>query len=123
MKEKITIKIHSFIDLITNSSTEMFVIDNSKGIEFVKDIIEAKFPKLFKEIHIYEGEDEYMWEFNEYDKERSIRYLKKMGYTLIEPPQDFIPLSIHISAERGTMSEEFIKFIEKEFNGEYSSNG
>ena len=32
----ITIKAHSFIDVITNSSTELFVGDQAKGVEFIK---------------------------------------------------------------------------------------
>ena len=123
MKERITIKVHSFVDLITNSSTEMFMIDNSHGIEFVKDAIQARFPELMKELSIHLDEDEFIWEFNQYDKERAIKYLLKMGYTIIEPSADFIPMSIQIYAERGTMPDEFIKFIEEKFNGEYSSNG
>lgn len=123
MKEQITIKIHSFIDLITNSSTEMFVIDNSYGIEFVRDAIRAKFPELIDEFQICLDTDQFLWEFNEYDKKRAIKYLKKLGYTLIEPAIDYIPMSIQIYSERGTMSDEFIKYIEEKFNGEYSSNG
>ena len=123
MKEQITIRIHSFIDLITNSSTEMFVIDNSYGIEFVRDAIRAKFPKLIDELDIHVCEDEFIWEFNQYDKERAIKYLKKMGYTIIEPAMNYIPMSIQIYSERGVMSKEFIKYIEEKFNGDYSSNG
>jgi len=40
----ITIPIHSFVDVITNSSSEVFVTCNSKTIEVVKSII-----KLFLE--------------------------------------------------------------------------
>jgi len=37
---KIKINIHSFVDLITNSSTELFVLDTNKSLEVVKDILQ-----------------------------------------------------------------------------------
>lgn len=33
------IKIHSFVDVITNSSTELFVIESDKTVEMVEDIL------------------------------------------------------------------------------------
>ena len=56
MKTKISIKIHSFVDLITNSSSEIFVQANDKTIESIKEIVnnllgiansELKFDDLF----------------------------------------------------------------------------
>ena len=58
MKEHLIIRTHSFIDLITNSSTEMFVINGSYELDFVKKVIEEKFPKLMKYLDIYFDEDE-----------------------------------------------------------------
>ena len=40
MTKKIRIKIHSFVDVITNSSTELFITNNRKTIDQVKDILE-----------------------------------------------------------------------------------
>ena len=37
---KIKINIHSFVDLITNSSTELFVLDTDKSLDVVKDILQ-----------------------------------------------------------------------------------
>lgn len=39
LKNKYTIKIHSFIDIITNLSTEIYVAANQKTVESVKEII------------------------------------------------------------------------------------
>ena len=36
----ITINVHSMVDLITNSSTELFVADTEKSVEVVKDILQ-----------------------------------------------------------------------------------
>ena len=38
---KIVIQIHSFVDVITNSSTELFVLDTDKSVEAVKEILQA----------------------------------------------------------------------------------
>jgi len=40
MKQICAIKLHSAVDLITNSSTELFVCDTDKEIEIVKEILE-----------------------------------------------------------------------------------
>ena len=39
LKDSYTIKIHSFVNLITNSSTEIYVAANQKTVESVKEII------------------------------------------------------------------------------------
>ena len=39
MKQLMIINTHSMIDVITNSSTELFIVDESKTVEFVKDIL------------------------------------------------------------------------------------
>ena len=39
MNKKYTIKIHSFIDLITNSSTEIYIEASDKTVQTVKDIV------------------------------------------------------------------------------------
>ena len=40
MKTKIIVKPHSFVDVITNSSTEMFVANRGHTVEEVKEIID-----------------------------------------------------------------------------------
>jgi hypothetical protein len=39
MKSLITINVHSFVDLITNSSSELFVCEGTKSVETVKEIL------------------------------------------------------------------------------------
>jgi len=41
MKTLLIIDLHSFVDVITNSSTELFVCDTDKTIEMVKEILAA----------------------------------------------------------------------------------
>jgi len=41
MKNVLIIKPHSFVDLITNSSSELFVCETSKSIEAVKAVVET----------------------------------------------------------------------------------
>lgn len=36
---KIIIPVHSFVDVITNSSSELFVLDTNKSVEMVENII------------------------------------------------------------------------------------
>jgi len=36
----ITINVHSMVDLITNSSTELFILDKEKSVEVVKEILQ-----------------------------------------------------------------------------------
>ena len=47
----IVIHPHSIVDLITNSSTELFVIDTDKSIETVKEILQKESIDYFKEIY------------------------------------------------------------------------
>ena len=53
MKTKIIVKPHSFVDVITNSSTEMFVANRVHTVKEVKEII-----GILKETFYYTGEDE-----------------------------------------------------------------
>lgn len=39
VKKQIFIKLHSVLDLITNSSSELFIVDTSKAEEIVKEIL------------------------------------------------------------------------------------
>jgi hypothetical protein len=39
MKKIFVISIHSIIDVITNSSTELFIIDESKTLDMIKEVI------------------------------------------------------------------------------------
>lgn len=50
MKNVIVINLHSFVDVITNSSTELFVCDTDKSIETVESILREKL-KQFNALH------------------------------------------------------------------------
>ena len=50
MKTLLIIKTHSFVDVITNSSTELFVCDDEKTLEEVKNLLQEKW-KLFRELY------------------------------------------------------------------------
>ena len=36
----VTINVHSMVDLITNSSTELFILDTEKSVDVIKDILQ-----------------------------------------------------------------------------------
>ena len=68
--DKIIINIHSFVDLITNSSTELFVLDTDKTLAVVKEILQnaidlhnksmgtnLKFENVFKEPYFGSGNE------------------------------------------------------------------
>lgn len=73
---------HSIIDVITNSSTELFVLDTDKSLDFVKEILESaiqlhnkinkshlKFKDVFDEPYIQEGDSKIDgWDINIPDK-------------------------------------------------------
>ena len=40
--KKFIIKTHSFVDVITNSSTELFVCDTDKSVDTIKDLFREK---------------------------------------------------------------------------------
>jgi len=50
MKTLLKVSIHSFVDLITNSSSELFVCSTDKTIEVVKKIIEGLFDNYIENI-------------------------------------------------------------------------
>jgi hypothetical protein len=116
MKEKIKIKIHSFIDVITNSSAELFVINKSFGLEFVNEAIKKEFP----DSHLFGYLDNPEWD-TYIDTEDAINHLLARGYSIVRPKEEIDPEAIIISCERGEMSDEFKKFIIETFNGEYES--
>lgn len=68
MGKMFVVNVHSLVDLITNSSTELFVLDTEKSLEVVKEIlVEAinlnnktkgtseKFEDIFEELRIGNG--------------------------------------------------------------------
>jgi len=85
MKKSIAVDIHSFVDIITNSSTELFVCDTKKSIEQVEEILREKlkhfgtlwdrdyvFEEVFQPPFIYTQEmldksEKYRWEYEVQD--------------------------------------------------------
>ena len=48
--QKLIIKTHSFVDVITNSSTELFVTNGQKSVEQVKELLSKKWD-AFSELY------------------------------------------------------------------------
>lgn len=83
MKQLLAIEVHSFVDVITNSSTELFVCDTDKSLEQVEAILRKKleaynnwkdqdyvFEDIFETPYIYTQEmcdeasiHEYAWDY------------------------------------------------------------
>lgn len=57
MKKALLINFHSFVDVITNSSTELFVGESSKSLEFIKEMILDYLNLHFKYNENYYGFD------------------------------------------------------------------
>jgi hypothetical protein len=56
----IIVNVHSIVDVITNSSTELFVCDTKKSIEQVKEILEKMlefYNSTHNDEHLYSFED------------------------------------------------------------------
>ncbi len=121
---KIIIKIHSFIDVITNSSTELFVCDTDRSLEAVKGLvyeIERQYPNEYGHgLNVdytsdYELDEAFEYNINEED---AIKLLKAKGYKITKPKKKADKF-ISISAERGGLHPTVKDFIEKTFNVVY----
>jgi len=122
-KNKFIISIHSFIDIITNSSTELFVVDEEKTLELVRNVVNQAlidFPSSYGidccSVNLEDAT--YYLDYVIDNSEDAITYLKDRGYKIEAPEKEKEPQSIVISWERGTMSNEFITFIGDTFGTE-----
>lgn len=132
MKNKIVIPIHSFIDVITNSSSELFVIEAEKGLEAVQKIVEhalIDYPSDHSwaegsKPSVYLGDPSYYMDnnFTFYEDAELIKWLEMKGYKVEAPEVIKEPEAIIISWERGYVSEEFINYISETFNVEVISH-
>lgn len=118
---KFIIKIQSLIDVITNSSSELFIIDKNKGLDFVEEIVNQaikKYPSKFGDRPnvTIENPEYYDGSYGCFNVEDAIDKLNKRGYKIIAPESPVEPEAIIISWERGYMSEEFINYISEIFN-------
>ena len=129
---KIIIPIHSILDVITNSSSELFVIDTTQSAEAIQNIVDVAlidFPAESEwafghKPNVYEGDPSYYenHNFNSYDDDELIDHLQRKGYKIEKPEVVTEPRAIIIEWERGYVSREFIKFIEEMFNVEVISH-
>lgn len=117
--ETIILKIHSTVDLITNSSTEMYTLDEQRDLAIVEEIIrekEREYPSDYgRRVHIAYAETHdinRIFEY-QYNEEEVSKYLRMLGYTVEkkENPQRFII----ISCERGYIDYRLQQFIETTF--------
>lgn len=126
MKTQIRIAVHSVIDVITNSSTELFIIDKEKGhnLEYVQEIVNdtlKKFPPLYEGCLPYvtlENPEYYDGNCVMMNTEDAIKHLESRGYKIEPPEVVHEPEAITISWERGYMRKEFIDYISKLFDAE-----
>jgi len=128
MKTTIIIeKPHSFVDLITNSSTELFIVNTDKEMKVVEELlneVQSKYPNDYG-YRIYVNkveEDDLMNIFDYYyEKDKCIEYLTMLGYKIISP-DDNTNNYIKLSIERGYLNDNTKKFIEETFNIVYYSS-
>ena len=126
---KIVISIHSFVDVITNSSTEIFVCDTEKSVEMVSDMVDAiqtMFPNEYGHtLSVRQSdEDEVTYAFGDFniDKEDAVKFLKSKGYK-VEPPAEELKIThVTISGERGGIDSRVEEFIRENFNVVYYSS-
>jgi len=129
-KDIFIIDIHSFIDVITNSSTELFVCNSDKTVGEIEQLIrekEAIWPTQYGEyvhvdnediIHLMNNKFNVNW-YNDADVEETIGALEFLGYEVSKPA--IKPNAITISCERGCMDRRLVEWLEKTFNTELIS--
>jgi len=120
--QKYIINIHSVVDVITNSSTELFLLESDKAVEVIREMVEEKekeFPPEYGHyVHVSKADDyEIESAFGYHDDDEIITYLKAKGYTVIPPKEDkSFNGFISISSERGGMDSSLHNFIIETFN-------
>jgi hypothetical protein len=113
------------VDVITNSSTELFVFDSDKTLETIREMAkskEAEFPPEYGHyvnVSKIDSDDvEWVMDFPYIDVEETIQHLTMLGYKVI-PPEDKENLPVQyfkISSERGGMHPKLYDFINSTFN-------
>ena len=123
-KQRILIDIHSFVDVITNSSTELFVCDTEKSLELVRqlvDEIQDKYPNEYGHRLCIDYSDSYdlgwaLGYMDEDEEEKAVKELIDKGYKIEALTGEIKKKYISISAERGGLDCRVQKFIEDTFN-------
>lgn len=114
------------VDLITNSSTELFVLDTEKAVEVVRGIIKEKekeFPNHYAHTIFVDLCEEWDLEeaFGYYDESDAVKFLESKGYKIEKPNKSVDIKYIKIYFERGGMDDRLNDFIRETFNIVYHS--
>ena len=124
-RDIIIVDVHSFVDVITNSSTELFVCDTDKSVDMVEALvkeIESAHPNEYGHMLSIEKMETEDWRLQEIfscyidNEEDVVKYLRAKGYTINGPAETPESKYISISAERGGMDPRVFDFINKNFN-------
>lgn len=125
MEKKILISmnVHSVVDSITNSSTEMFTVQDDRDVELIKGILmeavkkfqptDVVVPYVTTDISDYEARDAFDLSGT---TESMISYLRYLGYTVDGPGPNHQFKLVSISWERGALCDDFIDYIKQNFN-------
>ena len=117
MKSSITLSIHSFVDLITNSSSETYITASDKTINVVKDIIKLFLENANVATPVDELFDvELVYTSEEYDKVKDM-YVEEER----EGTNECVPSRVKISVKPGvTDFGELVKVLNN-LNGAFES--
>jgi len=124
---KIIIKVnpHSLVDLITNSSTEIFVVNTDKTIQIVQEMIDEiqnKYPNEYDhQLEVYALRACELNEiFDFYEIRKAKRFLEANGYEITKKV-DATPY-LAIKGERGGLDPRVNNFIHDNFEVVYYDN-
>jgi len=123
-RDTIIISVHSFVDVITNSSTELFVCDTDKSVETVRamvDEMQNRYPNEYGHRLHTDSMSTDDWRIQELtnvyaEEEDIVKYLEMKGYKVTKPSETPVSKYISISAERGGLDPRVKEFIESTFN-------
>lgn len=120
MKKLLVVRPHSFVDVITNSSTELFVCQGDKSAEMVREILEEKW-KAFKELYGYREELSKILEVKVWGEKNAKKDIARMSSNDMEWVKDY-GVKVKdgdiciIGTEDNSIPWEFFDVIEKFFD-------
>jgi hypothetical protein len=113
MKNLLVIKLHSLIDVITNSSTELFVTSGDKEVKEIESILEEKWKHFSKLYDREEGEELCdILEVKKIDND-NYNYVKEYYGTKVEKDNIII-----VGVMDNSIPYEFFDIIESLFNAQ-----